>query len=122
VRGRPPVELGPIRLGTDDGGENVGHVVAIERLVSGQDFVEANPERPDVRAPIDELAARLFRAHVGGRSRDGAERGPFGESRGLRRRDRRLRIAGEYLREPEVENLRLPIGSNLDVRGFEISM
>ncbi len=122
MRGRPPIEICPIRLGTDDGGENVGHVVAIERRFSRKDFVETNPECPDVRAPIDELSARLFRAHVGRRSHDGAERGAFRGSRGLRRRDRRVRIAGEHLREPEVENLHMTIGSNFDVRGFEISM
>ncbi len=55
----------PIGLGAYDRREDVGHVVAFERLGSRQSLEQATPIRPDVGALVDHLAPGLFRAHVG---------------------------------------------------------
>ena len=62
----------PVGLGLDDGGENVGGTLGVEGLLSGQALVEAAAERPDVGPLVDGFAARLLRAHVGGRPDDDA--------------------------------------------------
>jgi hypothetical protein len=64
-------------------------------------------ERPDVRAAVDRSRARLFRAHVGDCS------------------DRLVQIAvrrAVNLGDPEIENLRRPIGQEDDVGGLDVAM
>jgi len=85
---------------------------------AGEDLVEHHPERVHVGPGIDVLPAevRLLRAHVLGRSDDGADLGEEG-------------LLGEPLSErlgnPEVDDLRLCLSieeSDQDVGGLEISM
>ena len=59
----------PIGILGDDGGDDVGDVVAVERARACQHLVEHAAERPDVRALVDGAPARLFGRHV----RRGAE-------------------------------------------------
>jgi hypothetical protein len=53
------------RLG-EDGRDDVADGFAVEEPAAREHFVEDNAERPDVRAPVDGLAARLLGRHVGG--------------------------------------------------------
>ncbi|HSC25848.1 MAG TPA: hypothetical protein VLD67_01160 [Vicinamibacterales bacterium] len=60
-RGRQP---SPVHLPLEDAGNRVGHRVGGKRCSARQHLVEHAAERPDVGAFVDELAARLLRAHV----------------------------------------------------------
>ena len=80
----------PLRLAGQDRGEHVAHRFAVEELAAGQHLEEHDAEGPDVGAPIDRLAARLLRRHVGGGAEDQAGRGAgVGERRRLRQVGRR---------------------------------
>ena len=123
------------RRGVDDGSllqsgsfpstaESVSGTVSPSNVrLPGQRFVETTAECPDVGAPVDAFSPCLLGAHVRGGSEDGTERGVSCE-RG------RLRIAchGTFglavveLRESEVENLRLSIRFDLDVRRLQVPM
>ena len=73
----------PVRLALENRGDRVGDGVAGERRAAGEHFVEHAAERPDVRPPVERLATRLFRAHVG----RGAQDRPLADiGRGQRRR------------------------------------
>ena len=71
------------RLVPQHGGKRLRHVAAGEGSGAGQHLVEHAAEGPDVGALVHGLAARLFRAHVGGRAEDHAR------LRHRRRRERR---------------------------------
>ena len=49
-----------IRITRQDGREHVGHRLALEEFVSGEHFPQNDPERPDIGAPVDLPAPRLF--------------------------------------------------------------
>ena len=50
---------------------NVSDIVSPPKgWAAGKHFIEDAAERPDVRALVDRLAARLLGAHVGRRSED----------------------------------------------------
>ena len=82
----------------------------------GQAFEEDAAEGPDVRPFVDRLALRLLRAHVGGRAEDHAR------LRHLRRDRRRVgddadrRFVEKRPGQPEVQDLDLALGRQLDVR------
>ena len=61
---------GPVRIARQDLGQRVRAGVARERDAAGQHFIQHAAERPDVRALVDGLTARLFGAHVGRRAHD----------------------------------------------------
>ena len=54
----------PIRFGLHHGGQNVGDVFAVKRLLPGQQFIQHAAERPNVRSLVHRFAPRLLRAHV----------------------------------------------------------
>src|SRR4030095_16728339 len=58
-------ERRPVRLRLHHLGERQRDVLRLERFTAGQHLVDDAPERPDVRALVDRLAARLLGAHVG---------------------------------------------------------
>ena len=47
-------------------------VVACERRTAREHLVQDAAEGPDIRALVDDLAAGLLRAHIGGRAEDDA--------------------------------------------------
>ena len=119
-------ELTPVRVCADDSRDRFRHVGAAEHPPAGEHLVQYAPERPDVGALVDDLAARLLRAHVRGRAEDDAGR----RHRGARYRRRRGDGFGggwrgqriHRFREAEVEDLHGAITANLDVRGLEVAM
>ena len=116
-------QRGPIRLGSDHGGQNVGNVFAVKCLFSGEQFVEHAAEGPDVRA----LVHRFARAPA----RDSC-RPPCRESR-LASSLPWLSV-GELLMstldgspsnafaKPKSNTLTLPSGVNFHVGGFQIAV
>ena len=66
-------QRGPIGFARDDGGDDVGDGLAGERAAAREHFVEHDAERPDVRALVDRLPARLLRRHVGRGAEDHAQ-------------------------------------------------
>jgi hypothetical protein len=60
----------PVGIGAQDRRDRVGDVISPEWTLAGQHFEKHDPERPDVRTPIDLPPARLLRAHVGGGAED----------------------------------------------------
>ena len=96
----------------------------VERPLPREHLVEHAAERPDVGALVHRLAARLLRAHVGGRAEDH----PGLRHRGRRDR-RRLRDARRCdarrlhrLRQAEVQHLHRAVRSHLDVRRLQVAM
>src|SRR6187200_411168 len=63
----------PVGIAVPDRTQYVGNIVSLEQPASGEHLVEHAAERPDVRPPIDDLAARLLRAHVAGGAQDDAD-------------------------------------------------
>ena len=61
VRRQIGSQRAPIRLAADDGGNRVGHILALERAPPCQQFVRDTTERPDVRA----FVGRCLRACSG---------------------------------------------------------
>jgi hypothetical protein len=115
----PVAQNAPVRVLVEDGYEYVRDRASLEGAPAGQAFVETAPECPDVGAPVDHLPTRLFRAHVGRGPKNGAL------SRLLDRRqcrfDPALRHVGG-LCEAKVQELHLPVGTDLDVRRLEVAM
>jgi hypothetical protein len=126
-RHRPRQER-PVRLGPENSAQRVGDRLPVEGAPAAQSLEQDAPERPDVGAAVDRLAARLLGAHV----RRGAEQDAVagGGDRQRRRlgeiRPRlsraRAHLRPEHLGEAEVEHLRLPLGSDFDVPRFEIAV
>ena len=82
-------------------------VVARERRLPGQHFVEHGAEGEDVRAAVRLVAGDLFGRHVLGRSEYGAGHGQ--------------RAAGQ-LGDAEIGDLHAAVGQHHDVRGLDIAM
>ena len=98
---------GQSRIARQDRAQHGVLIVAAERPRAGHHLVNDDRQRPDVGAAVDPSRTRLFRAHVGDCS------------------DRRLRIAVRRvvnLGDPEIENLRRPIGKEDDVGGLDVTM
>src|SRR5262245_36387095 len=70
IRGGWRWQGGPVGLALQNADERVGDCLALERKASGQHLEEHAAKRPDVRALVDCLTARLLRAHVRRRSED----------------------------------------------------
>ena len=87
---------------------------ACEGLLTAEHLVDDNPQCPDVRTFVDELASCLLRRHVG----DGAERRAddrhLGERFGVAR--------GHVSCQPEIKDLDLALWGDDDVRRLQISM
>jgi hypothetical protein len=103
--------------------ERVADVVASKRAFAGQHLVQHTPKRPHVTAPVRSAPLRLLGTHV--------RRGPEDHAHPSHRRasDRgRLRNVStrqcrlQCLREAEVQHFNGSIGSQLDIRRFEIAM
>ena len=60
------------RLLVEDGGHRVRGRVLLERFLAGEQLVEDRPEREDVRAVVDGVAAHLLGGHVPGGPHDRA--------------------------------------------------
>ena len=113
----------PRGLTVQDGVEDHGSGGAGERLRAGRHLIQRDAEGKQIRARVHRLAASLLRGHVS----HGAERDAwtgemvlaallgrqFGKSHGLLR---------PYLRETEVENLRLAPARNKDIGGLDVAM
>jgi hypothetical protein len=56
-------------------GERVADGRSLERRRAGDHFMRDNAERPDIRALVDGLPARLFRRHIRGGAQDGPRHG-----------------------------------------------
>ena len=107
----------PVRLAFEHRGDDIGRGLAVERPVMGHQLEHHAAERPDIRSPIDRLAARLLRAHV----RHSAEDHPGAESRRRRLRGAIARnIVDERLRQSEIQDLDGAFRCDLDVGGFQI--
>ena len=92
---------------------------------AGQHLVEHAAERPDVRALVDRLAARLLGTHVGGRAEDHA--GLASHARRDRRRARSRRhaaplAASSAFASPKSSTFTVPSVANLDVRRLQVAM
>ena len=97
-------------------------VLPAKRHLAGKHLVYYHAERPDVRALVHLLPARLLRRHVSRRPQDYArDRGAHRE-RGRRRQVGPRWFIRECLRQPEVEHLDPAFRSQLDVRRLEIAV
>ena len=118
-------QRGPIRFLGEDRRYSVGDVLASERMLPSEHFVEHTAERPNVRAPINGLSFRLLRSSCTPRFRESPDAHRHrGRSDGWRiapRSDLMLRRAISF-GQPEVEDLDCAVGAHLDVRGLEIPM
>jgi hypothetical protein len=74
----------PLGLRDQHRAEQIRGVVAAKRALPGERLEEAGAEGPHVAAPIDRLALRLLRTHVGGGAED------LAALRGLERQCRRV--------------------------------
>jgi hypothetical protein len=106
-----------IRFALQHACERVGDVFTIEGAAAGQQLVEHAAERPDVGPLVDRTAARLLRAHIGRRPEDQ----PVAR-RIARCRLAPIRVVGQDLANPEVEDFDHSVGGDLDVRRLEIAM
>ena len=111
----------PIGLSCDDRFQRTGHRGAGKRRLSRAHPEQHAAECPDVRALVHGQSRRLLRAHVTRGSDDGTNlRRVAGAARRAQRRDTDLRVID--FREPEVEDLDVSVGRDLDVAGLEITM
>ena len=88
---------------------------------AGQHLVQHDAERPDVRAPVDGLAARLLRAHVGRGAEDHARSVPVPRHRRRLRRRRRPDDAGSpssAFARPKSRTFTVPSGVSLTLAGL----
>ena len=86
---------------------------------AGQHLVEHAAERPDVGAPIDRLAARLFGAHVAGRAENQAADVACTASVGdIDSDDPLAGSASAIFARPKSRTLTLPPGVTLTFAGF----
>ena len=88
-----------------------------ERMFPGQDLEEHHPQLEHVGTRVQGTALQLFGRQVGHRTDHDA--GLRLDLRGIRRRDR-CRL--DRLGQPEVEDLDLTCGRDLDVRGLEVAV
>jgi hypothetical protein len=110
----------PVRLSPENGRNRVSTRVAREYEAAGQHLVQHAPERPDVRAFVDGVTARLFRAHIGRRTDDPA--GLECRAGDCRHRAAVRRAARKYLCHAEVEHLDVAVVIELDVGGLQIAV
>ena len=103
---RPEVN-GRRRL-ADDLHEDGGDVVAHERLLARQAFVEHAAQGEQVGAAVDRCAPRLFGSHVVGGTHDGPGSRDVARGRGLG--------------DPEVHHLHVPRRFDHQVRGLHVAM
>ena len=68
-------QLREIRIALDDFREDFRDVLALERALASQHLNQDDAEGPDIGAPIDHLAPRLFRRHVGSGAEDESQLG-----------------------------------------------
>ncbi len=114
----------PVRVGREDGRENVGDGLPRERALAAQELVHDAAERPDVRSLVHGLAPRLFGAHeLRGSEDDAGLRSLEDESGG----ERGVRVGAalprvENLRESQVEDLHPALRRDLDVGGLQVAV
>ena len=113
-----------VRLAREDQPQRFRHRIGREEALARQHLVQHHTERPDIRALVHRLAARLLRTHVGGSTRESFRLGHRGcrERRRHRHVGRRTARSRQRFRQPEVQNLHRAVGADLDVRGLEIAM
>src|SRR5262249_33863518 len=111
----------PVRIAPENGGDGIGERLPGKRAPPGEHLVEHASEGPDVGAFVHRLATCLFGTHVGdGTEEHALARAGVGQCRrvgevgGL--------IAGDDLRQPEIEDLHDALGSDLDVGWLQIAM
>ena len=105
--------------------QHVGDGLAWKCSSACQHLVQHAAERPDVRALVDRLAARLLRTHVGGgaqNARPCLRHRRTGDRRRLRCIARRAARRFERFREAEVEHLHRAVRPHLDVGRLQIAM
>ncbi len=106
----------------DLGGERRGRGGrAWMRTPAGEQLVQHDAERIDIRRRRDRFAENLFRRRVGGSERPQAESGELGAGRARLARNFGLPIA-EELGNAEVEQLHFAARGDQDVRGLEVAM
>ena len=99
-----------------DRADDLGGGVALEGPLAGETLIEHAAKRPDVRSFVDGVALGLLGAHVGRRAEQGPGQGDIArESCGVGRQ-----ILDDHLGQPEVQDLDLAVGSDLDVVRLEI--
>ena len=92
-------------------------VVAFEAYGRRSTSRTARTKRPDVRASIDRLAARLLRRHVRGGADDHPElRGRSGQRRRVHQIRRTADVRTQRFGQAEIEHLDRAVGLDLDVR------
>ena len=114
LRGELPERLG---LLPDDRDEGLGAGLPLERPLARSHLVEDRAERELVRAEVEGLAARLLGRHVPGRAHDraGLGRTDHGRQSGGVLRNR----LGQF-RQPEVEDLDVPVLRHHQVLGLQV--
>jgi hypothetical protein len=106
------------RIVLEDSGHRLDDAGSIECPPPGEHLVEARPEREDVGAEVDRLAADLLGRHVAGGPHDELRAGAA--DGGDPRRDvARLRPDP---RDPEVEDLRAAVVRQEDVLGLDVAV
>ena len=112
-----PMTTHRVRSFPHDRGRGPERRLSCERMSSRQQLVEHHPEREDVRPPINQLAPRLLRRHVGHRTRHGSPLCQLGRRGCLPVRD-----AGHPPGEPKINHLHVPARRQYDVGRLEVAM
>jgi hypothetical protein len=107
------------RRAIQDGVKCRGRRPSAKGLPSRRHFVQHRTNRKQIAAPVEVLAARLFRRHV----RDGAERGPRARQADVRGAVARSTRAGRgLLGQPEVEQLGVTATGHENIRRLDVAM
>ena len=123
-RGRRRGEFRHVDALTQHRRERVRDVLALERALTRQHFVEDRAERPHVAALVSRPPFRLLRTHIRGGAEDHADL----RHRRTGDRRRRCHVAAhdldrfERLRKAEVQHLHGAVRPHLDIRRLEIAV
>ncbi len=99
--------------------DDVGRGVPLERTRPGEQLIEDDAEREDVRAVVGRAALHLLGRHVGHRADDQAL---LGDRLGRQLALVDLRFDGAQLGEAEVEHLHPPVVVDHHVGGLEVAV
>ena len=106
----------PARLNSKHRSNRVRSRPSCKCAAPGKHFIQYAPKRPNVRPFVESLSTSLFRTHVRRSSENSAFSGYCGRLRQVGS------FSGESFREPEIEDLYISIGCDLDVRRLQISV
>ena len=109
------------RLPIQDALENNRRGVAVEGLLAGGHLIERRSKRKQVGAAVEFLAPGLLRRHIGDGAQGAARTGEV--ARGLVAVGRDTWVAAVVeLRQPKIQQLRLAVFGDEDIRRLDVAM